>query len=185
MKRVLTLTGGVLVLMLTLVACTTEVTAERMQFALSDSGTIGYEVSPTGAITVETRFMRFRNAAGAYGVTLTEYRIAFFDENDDPIDIGGSEQSGSMNMFVPAGIQCDVPDEVYGCSLGAEGWRFAPGAEVVTPQGYQLLPASIAFAHIAASFPVGWYGEIEFTGFDTLSRAFTSDAYQIAITAPD
>ena len=52
-------------------SCTTTVGSARLQFALSDSGTIGYEIDEDGAVTIETRSFRFRNAAGAYGVTIT------------------------------------------------------------------------------------------------------------------
>ena len=185
MKRVLTLVSGALVATLLLAACTTIVSSARLQFALSESGTLGYEVDDAGAITIESRTMTFRNAAGAYGVTITEYRIAFFDQTGAPLDFDGFDQIGSVNLFVPAGIVCPAPDEVLGCVLGDEGTTFGPGPLVSTPQAYQLLPAAIAVAHVASGFPVGWYAEIEFTGFDTLNRAFTTDPYPLVITAPD
>ena len=185
MNRVLSLVVGAFVAIVVLAACTTEVTSDRLQFALSDSGTIGYSVSPSGELTVTGRNLRFRNGAGAYGVTISEYRIGYFDQNGVPIDIDGSSQIGAVNLFVPPGIQCDEPDEVYGCSLGDPGWRFAPGAEVVSPQSYQLMPAGVAFEHLTAGYPVGWYAEIEFDGFDTLGQAFTTTPYLVSITAPD
>ena len=184
MSRVLTLVIGAFVATLLLSACTTEVTSTRLQFALSDSGTIGYEIDQ-GVITIVSRNLRFRNAAGAYGVTITEYRIAFFSDAGVPIDISGSDQVGSVNLFVPAGIRCDAPDPVVGCSLGDDGWRFGAGPEVVSPQSYQLLPGAVAIAHVAAGFPVGWYAELEFNGFDTTGRSFTTDPYTVAITTPD
>lgn len=185
MKRVLTLVTGAVVLTLLLAACTTVVTASRLQFSLSESGTIGYEVDQQGALTVKGRNLRFRNAAGAYGVTINEYTITYFDAFGVPIDLDGISQAGSVNLFVPPGIQCTTPDIVYGCAVGDDGWRFAPGAEVVSPQTYQLMPAGLALAHIASGYPVGWYAEIEFTGFDTLNRTFTTEPYILAITAPD
>jgi hypothetical protein len=184
MKRALTLVTGAILLTL-LAACTTVVTDSRLQFSLSDSGTIGYEVDDQGQLTVEGRNLRFRNAAGAYGVTITEYTIGFYDTSGLPLALDGSSQTNSVNLFVPPGIQCDTPDVVYGCAVGAPGWHFAPGAEVVSPQSYQLMPAGVAFAHISAGFPVGWYAEIEFKGFDTLNRTFTTAPYTLAITAPD
>ena len=185
MNRVLTLVIGAFVVTLLLSACTTEVASDRLQFSLSDSGTIGYELDDEGQLTVEGRNLRFRNGAGAYGVTISEYRIAFFDQAGAPIDAGGSSQVGSVNLYVPPGIQCDEPDVVYGCKLGDPGWRFAPGAEVVSPQSYQLMPAGLALAHVAAGFPVGWYAEIEFDGFDTVGQSFTTAPYLVSITAPD
>ena len=185
MKRVLTLVIGAFVLTLLLSACTTEVTADRLQFALSDSGTIGYSVDDQGQLTVQGRNLRFRNGSGAYGVTISEYRIDYFDQTGAPINIGGTGQVASVNLFVPPGIQCDEPDVVYGCKLGDPGWRFAPGAEVVSPQSYQLMPAGLARAHIRAGYPIGWYAEIEFDGFDSLGRSFTTAPYRVSITAPD
>ena len=185
MKRVLTLVTGAVVLALLLAACTTVVTASRLQFSLSESGTIGYEVDDQGVLTVEGRTLRFRNAAGAYGVTINEYTITFFDTFGVPLALDGSSQTNAVNLFVPPGIQCTTPDIVYGCAVGDAGWRFAPGAEVVSPQTYQLMPAGVAFAHISANFPVGWFAEIEFTGFDTLNRTFTTEPYFLTITAPD
>jgi hypothetical protein len=184
MKRVLTLVFGVLVSAVVLAACTTTVSSDRLQFALSASGTLGYEVDG-GGVTIESRTMNFRNAAGAYGVTINEYRIAFFDHNGTPLDFDGSDQVGSVNLFVPAGILCPTPDEIRGCILGDEGWTFGPGPLATTAQSYQLLPAAIALAHVASGYPIGWYAEIEFSGFDTLNRAFTTDPYPLVITAPD
>jgi len=185
MNRVLTLVVGAFVVTALLSACTEVVTAARLQFALSESGAIGYEVDDAGVVTIESRNLRFRNAAGAYGLTVTEYRIGYFDQAGNAINISGTEQVGSVNLFVPAGILCDEPDEVMGCSLGDDGWHFGAGPEVVSPQGYQLLPASIALAHVGAGYPIGWYAEMEFTGFDTSGRSFTTEPYFLAITAPD
>ncbi len=185
MKRVLTLIVGAFVATIVLAACSAPVTSARLQFALSPSGTIGYEVDQDGKLTVKGRNLRFRNSAGAYGVTISDYRISFFDHTGTPIDLDGSSQAGSVNLFVPAGIRCDEPDPVYGCSLGDPGWRFAPGAEVVSPQSYQLMPAGLAFAHMLYGYPVGWYAEIEFDGFDTVGTAFTTGTFFLAITAPD
>lgn len=184
MIRTVTYVVLLLVLAAGLSSCTVPVSSARLQFALSDSGTIGYTVND-GVLTVIGRNMRFRNVAGAYGVTITEYRIAYFDQFGVPLDFDGTAQAGSVNLYVPPGIRCTEPDAVYGCQLGDDGWVFAPGYEVVSPQSYQLMPAGLALEHIAAGYPVGWYAEIEFDGFDSLNRAFTTDIYLLAITAPD
>jgi hypothetical protein len=184
MKRALTLVTGAILLTL-LAACTTVVTDSRLQFSLSESGTLGYEIDDEGVITVESRILRFRNAAGAYGVTITQYTISFFNTAGGPLSLDNNTQTNSVNLFVPPGIQCTEPDPVYGCAVGDAGWRFAPGAEVVSPQSFQLLPGAVAIAHATSGFPVGWYAEIEFKGFDTLNRSFTTAPYFLTITAPD
>jgi hypothetical protein len=185
MKRVLTLVTGAVVFTLLLAACTTTVTSSRLQFSLSESGTLGYEIDDQGVITIENRALRFRNAAGAYGVTISEYTITFFNTGGVPLSLNDSTQTNSVSLFVPPGIQCDAPDPVYGCAVGEAGWRFAPGAEVVSPQSFQLLPGAVAIAHAASGFPVGWYAEIEFTGFDTMNRSFVTEPYFLTVTAPD
>ena len=185
MIRTVTYVVLLLVLAAGLSSCTVPVSSARLQFALSESGTIGYEVDDSGVITVKGRNMHFRNAAGAYGVTITEYRISYFDQNGSPLDFGGSMQAGSVNLYVPPGIRCTEPDPVYGCQLGDDGWYFAAGYEIVSVQSYQLMPVGLAIKHIESEYPIGWYAEIVFDGFDTLGRAFTTDAYLLAITAPD
>ena len=230
MMRALTPVAWVFFLALLLAACSETdgpLTGASLQFSISESGTLGYEVDDQSKITVTSRNMRFRNAAGDPGRTLTEYRVAYFDElgqplprpeepeepeepvdpeepeepepgeadqgvtasqdDDDPVDgeEGPIVDVGSMNLYVPPGIQCTTPDETLGCRLGDEGWRFAPGPEVVSLQGFQLLPGSVAIAHLAAGAPAGWYALIEFDGVDDAGRSFTTVQYRLTITVPD
>lgn len=165
-----------------LAACSAPVTSARLQFSLSESGDLGYEVDED-TITITSRNLRFRNTSGGHGVTITDYRISFF--NNAGVAVAGGSQSGSVSVFVPAGILCDNVDPVYGCELGAPGWRFAPGVEVVSPQSYQLMPLPVVVAHINAGQPIGWYGEIEFTGFNATGGAFTTEPYVVAIAPPN
>lgn len=224
MMRALTPVAWVFFLALLLAACSETdgpLTSANLQFSISESATLGYEVDDEGKIIITTRSMRFRNAAGDPGRTLTEYRIAYFDElgqplprPDEPVDpeepeepepgdgdetvtviqadddpVGEEEEPivdvGSMNLYVPPGIQCTTPDGVLGCRLGDEGWRFAPGLEVVSAQGFQLLPGSLAIAHLAAGAPAGWYALIEFGGVDDAGQSFTTVKYRLSITVPN
>jgi hypothetical protein len=184
MRRSFTLFAGAVVMTLLLAACTTSVDSARLQFSLSASGTLGYEIDG-GDVTVAGRNLRFRNVAGAYGVTLTEYTISFFDTGGFPLPLDENVQTNTLSIFVPAGIQCTAPDPVTGCQLGDPGWRFAPGPEVVSEQSFQLLPGAVALAHAIGGLSLGWYAEIEFTGFDTMNRVFTTEPYRLTITAPD
>jgi hypothetical protein len=185
MRRTLTLIAGAVVLTLTLAACTTAITSARLQFSLSASGNLGYEIDDDGNVTIASRNLRFRNVAGAYGVTLTEYTIAYFDTDGIPLALDVNVQTNTLSIFVPAGIQCTTPDPATGCQVGDPGWRFGPGPEVVSEQGYQLLPGAVAVAHALGGMSLGWYAEIEFTGFDTMNRVFTTEPYRLTITAPD
>jgi hypothetical protein len=177
--------AGAVVLTLSLAACSTSVDSARLHFSLSDSGDLAYALDGEGSVTIEPRSLRFRSVPGAYGVTLTEYTIAFFDARGVPLPLDESVQAGTLGIFVPAGIQCPAPDAVTGCLLGVAGWRFAPGPQVVVEEGYQLLPDAVARAHAQSGFPLGWYAEIAFTGCDEMNRTFTTDPYRLTIAAPD
>lgn len=168
---------------------TLTLTSQQLQFALEGSGTLGYEATP--GIVVETRNMRFRNASGAPGVTLTGYQIEYFDASGAEVKPGDNMGQVSMNLFVPPGIQCDEPDPVTGCTVLSEGWRIAPGPQVITTEGFNLLPAGIALLHLdtmaASGVPdVGWYAEITFFGFRQNDFApFTTVPYKLHIAPPN
>jgi hypothetical protein len=185
MRRSFTRFAGVVAMTLALTACSTSVDSARLQFNLSASGSLGYEIDDDGRVTIPSRNLHFRSVAGAYGMTITEYTISFYDAGGSPLPLDESVQTKTLGIFVPAGIQCPAPDVVTGCLIGKPGWRFAPGPEVVSEQGYELLPGAVALAHALSGFPLGWYAEIEFTGFDEKNRVFTTDPYRLTITAPD
>jgi hypothetical protein len=183
-----------------LVACEGLGDPPTLSFTMLPSGTLGYEVSSSGEITITTRNLVFRNPAGAPGLTLTAYRIEFFDENDLPAPVGDNAQDGSLSIFVPPGIQCASPDPQLGCNPLSEGARFAPGVQVVTESNYQLLPVGVAQEHLFRSFPdfggdddlfllepqpVGWHAEITFSGRTATGGFYTSPTYRLGIAPPN
>ena len=147
-----------------------------------ETGALGYEVTQTG-ITVSERILHFRSTAGALGATVTGYTIEFFDQNGNVVNGGDNISQGSLNIFVPPGIQCDDPDDLTGCTANSPGATYAEGPEVQT-QPYQLLPAGVIFAHLNALQPAGWYGDITFTGFTTTGSGFTTRPFRLAISPP-
>ncbi len=198
MKRPLTLVIGAFVLGLLLSACSLPEGATSLRFSLSDDGALGYEVNEQGQIVIKSRNLRFWNPPGAFGLTVLRYRIVYFDQNGIPfnIDDGGGEDPppgilapaadhGPVGLYVPAGVQCTAPHEVLGCRIGDPGWRFAPGVEAVSPQGFQLMPGGLAVLHVLLGFPVGWYAEIEFDVVDAVGRAWTTPVYRLTITVPN
>ncbi len=200
MKRLLVRAAAAAALVGLLVACEGFSDPPTLSFTMQPSGTLGYEVSSSGEITIETRNLVFRNPAGAYGLTLTAYRIEFFDENDAPAPVGDNAQEGSLSLFVPPGIQCADPDPQLGCTMASEGARFAPGVQVVSESGYQLLPVGVAQEHLFRSFPdlggdddllllepqpVGWHADITFTGRTATGGVYTSPTYRVGIAPPN
>ena len=199
MKRILVRAALAAALVGLLVACEGYTDPTDLSFTMRPSGTLGYEVSSSGEITIETRNLVFRNPPGAYGLQLQSYRIEFFDENDAPLLGGDNVQDGSLSLFVPPGIQCDEPDPHLGCTALSAGWRFAFGVEAVSEGGYQLLPVGIAQAHLLRAFPdfeegdvllgtpqpVGWHADITFTGRSTTGASYTSPTYRVGIAPPN
>lgn len=206
MKQLLVRALAVTALLGLLSACSEDAEPVRLSFTMQPSGNLGYEVDDQGQITIETRNLVFRNAPGAHGLQLTSYRIEFYDENDEPVLVGDNVQLGSLSVFVPPGLRCPAEDAAgneidpeFGCTLAVPGARFAPGPLVVTEGGYQLLPVGIAQAHLArggfelgddGSFattplPVGWHGDITFSGVTATGGAFTSPVYRVGIAPPN
>lgn len=184
MKRAFVRWSGLVALVALLAACSSVTTPASLQFSLSESGTLGYEVGTDGTITITTRQMLFQARAGDPARTLTSYRIVFRDGAGNAVNGGDDLQIGAMSLFVPAGIQCTAPDPVTGCTLASEGAVFGPG-QVATSQAYNLLPGDIATAHIAAGSPVEWHALIRFEGVDARGVAFTTSDYRVAISPPN
>ena len=184
MNRALVRWSGLVALVAVLAACSTVTTPSSLQFSLSESGTLGYEVDDAGVITITSRQMVFQSRAGDPGRTLTSYRILFRDGAGNAVNGGDDLQIGAMSLYVPAGIRCTLPDEVIGCTLASEGAVFGPG-QVATSQAYNLLPGDIAVAHLAAGAPVEWHALIQFEGVDARGIAFTTSDYRVAIAPPD
>lgn len=211
MKRLLIRAAAMAALVGFLVACSEDVAQAQLSFTMQPSGNLGYEVDDQGQITIETRNLVFRNPAGAHGLTLTGYRLEFFDEFDAPVLPNDNVQVGSLSVFVPPGLRCpavpardlDELDEdqllLGGCTLDRPGVRFAPSPLVVTEAGYQLLPVGIAQAHldrgafefdeddnvIRNPLPVGWHADLVFTGVTSSGAPFTSRVYRVGIAPPN
>ena len=64
------------------------------------------------------------------------------------------------------------------------GAVYAEGPEVFT-QPYQLLPIGIILAHLNAGEPVGWYGDITFTGITSVGSGFTTQPFRLGIAPPN
>ncbi len=167
-----------------LAACSATVGPTSLQFGLTESGTLGYEIDDEGTITITSRQMNFQARAGDAGRTITSYRIEFLDSAGNPVNAADNVQIGSMNLYVPGGIQCDAPHPVTGCQLGDPTARFATGPWP-RRSPYNLMPGSIAVAHAAAGAPVEWYALIRFTGFDARGTTFETVDYRLAISPPD
>src|SRR5690606_10012570 len=102
----------------------------------------------------------FTNPPGRPVTLITGYRAEFRDQNNNLL---GQTSDGpqSLNVTVPAGFQCDEPDEVLGCNGASPGARPAPGVPATSAAiSSQLLNAGIAQSHILAGFPTGWYADI-------------------------
>ncbi len=185
MRRLLTRFAVLGTMMGLLAACGAPVTEAGLQFSMSPSGTLGYEVDQSGTITIIGRNLRFRNTAGGHGVTITRFDIEYFTQDGSPIPAGNNSQENAVSLFVPPGIQCLEPDPFTGCTMGMEDWRFAPGPEAISEQSYQLLAVRVAVEHLAAGSPMGWYADITFSGFTATGGAFSTQSYRLAISPPD
>ena len=145
---------------------------------------LGYEGGADG-VTIESRTLSMYSRSGALGASVEGYRVYFFDNNDEPVPVGDSTvySQGSLGVYVPAGVRCAEPDPDRGCTIYSEGARYEEGYQVLS-QPVQLLPATVAFQHVQAGMPVGWYAEIELYGITDTGANFISKRYQVAITPP-
>ncbi|MEX2543399.1 MAG: hypothetical protein WD314_16455 [Trueperaceae bacterium] len=166
-------------------------TSQRMQVALEPTGNLGYTVDTSGVITIQQNAIRFRNSAGANGVYLTGFQIAYFDSagNEQSPSVVGNLPEQTMSLFVPPGIQCAEPDAVRGCTILSDGAVIAPGPEVVTTETYMLLTGGIAERHIDEAvvtgyFPTDWYAEITFVGMTNDGQPFETQPYKLWISPP-
>lgn len=168
---------------------TFEVSSQRMQFSLAPDGNLGYEIDSSGVITIKPRTLRFTNAPGASALQVTRAEVNYYDAAGNPIVVNDPTVPSSFDIYVPAGIACDDPDEVLGCTMNSTNPRVAASQTVETAQTYQMLEAEIAFQH-ASTGAVGWYAEFVFHGFtgggfSGSQVEFTSAPYRVAIVAPN
>ena len=145
---------------------------------------LGYGASGD-TVTVGSRTMSMYSRAGALGASVEGYRVYFFDTDDEPVFANDSTvySEGSLGVYVPAGIRCDVPDPDRGCTAYSQGARFEEGYRVLS-QPVQLLPGPVALQHLQAGMPLGWYAEIELYGFTDTGADFVTKRFRVAITAP-
>lgn len=184
MNRLLLRSAGAALLMLALSACSMFIPPEtRLMFGMLPTNELGYEVDSSGVITIESRNLQFTNPPGMPVTMITGYRAEFRNQNNTLLG-QTSETPQSLNVTVPAGFQCDEPDEVLGCNGMSEGARPAPGVPAISAAvSSQLLNADIAQLHINAGFPTGWYADVTFFGHNGTGQF--EETYRVNIVAPN
>ena len=164
-----------------------------------DPAPLGYEVDDDGAISITSHQLVLNSRKGAMGATVQGYRAYFFDEFGDPVKAHDSTtySEGSLNVYVPAGIRCDNPDEELGCTVNSAGVRYAEGPTVLS-QPVFLMPGGVALAMEQAAtfevdeegnivgfdYPVGWHVELELYGEDDNGRDFVTDRFRMDLQVP-
>ncbi len=164
MKRLLTRLVAAALLVGLLAACSATTTQRSFLASLQANGSLGYEVSSSGDVTVTSRNLVFSTRAGSPAVTITDFDVAYFDDGGNFIS-GWVAASNALDVFVPAGFTCPEPDERMGCTTTSPGAVAAPGqATSVDAAELQLLNADAIAAHISAGGPAGWFAEVTFNG---------------------
>lgn len=163
MKRLFTRVAAIAALALLVAACSAPL--DRMTVRLLPSGTLGYEISSSGELTITNRNVVFRNAPGEPAATIHGFSAIYRNAAGVVVEEFVAE-ANNLSIVVPAGYICANPDEVTGCDAFASGNRPGWGQESVPDDGQvQLLPATVAAAHAAAPMGVsGWVAEITFHG---------------------
>jgi hypothetical protein len=131
----------------------------------------------------------FSSRRGAAGVRIEGYDIEFYDSSNNPVFVGDSvaRSSGSLSVYVPAGITCDElkADPTFdNCSINSTGAAFTPGPVRQGPPSNFLVPADIAFSLyniLGDGGAVGAYALVYFYGTDDLGRPFRSTPYQFSL----
>ena len=184
MNRLLLKGAAAAVLTLALSACSMFIPPEtRLMFGMLPTNELGYEVDDNGVITVESRTLQFTNPPGRPVTLITGYRVEFRDQNNNLVG-QTSEEPQSLNVTVPAGFQCNEPDEVLGCDATSEGARPSPGVPATTAAvSNQLLNVDVIEMHILAGAPIGWYADITFFGHSGAGQF--DETYRVNIIAPN
>lgn len=165
MKRLLMRMVAAVALIVALAACSAPGADGRLSVRMEPTVDLGYEVDDTGAITVTTRTLIFRNGAGDAAATIDGVHAAFFDASGALV--GEWTPFNDLSIVVPAGFQCTAPDPVLGCTRTSPGAVAAPGQESAPELATtQLLSGDVATAHAMLGSPIGWYGEFTFSGHD-------------------
>lgn len=184
MNRLLVRSAAFAALAIALSACAMFTPPDtRLMFGMSPTNELGYEVDTSGAITIESRILTFRNPAGMAQASVTGYSIQYRDQAG--VLIGQTSTTPqSLNILVPAGYVCTTPDPLLGCSPMSEGAVAAPGMPGMSEEMQsQLLNVGIAQQHITAGFPTGWYADITFVGHR--GGLDFQEVYRVNIVAPN
>ncbi len=177
--------AGLMVALAFLSACSmfTPEAPDRLMLGLSPTNELGYEIDASGIVTIETRELVLSTKAGMPQTNVTGYRIEYFDQFDFLVGSTTLEPQ-SLSITVPAGIVCDEPNPVVGCTSFSAGARPGPGMAVDVPGlGDQLLNADIAIANAAAGSPTGWYAVL--TLYYNNGRGSFAEDYTLYIVAPN
>lgn len=163
MKRLFTRVAAVAALVLLVAACSAPL--DRMTVRLTPSGTLGYEISSSGELTITNRNVVFRNAPGEPVAMIHGFSALYRNAAGVVVEEVVAEPN-NLSIVVPAGYICQEPDPVVGCDPLASGNRLGWGQESSQDDGQvQLLPATVAAAHAAAPMGAsGWVAEITFHG---------------------
>jgi len=193
------LAGGA-ALLISLVACSGGFSAAPVNFDVGiDPNPFGFDVDvdpETGQVEyiVPSHTFSFANKAGAVGVTIEGYDVEYYEASDNPAFPGDfiQQSSGSLNVYVPAGIVCDglrEDDAFDGCSVNSPGALFARGPVRFSPPSF-VMPIDVAiqlYNLVDVGGAVGAYAHVYFYGTDDLQRPFrTPDEtpYQFAVQIP-
>ena len=112
MNRLLLRVIATVSLVVALAACSPDV-GRDMTVRLDPVGTLGYEVDNSGAITVTTRAVVFRNGPGQPAATIRGVHVGFYDGD---VFHGDWIVDNGLSLVVPAGFSCPEPDAVLGCT---------------------------------------------------------------------
>jgi hypothetical protein len=115
---------------------------------------------------------------GSVAATIRDLRVFFYDASGNPL-IEGFSLSFSLNVRVPAGLQCREPGVGGECSINDPGAEPAPG----TPVSIRLppLPLPIILTHIQLGSPPGTRAEILFSGIDDNGREFNLEPVTVPV----
>jgi len=156
---------------------------DRLMLGLSPTNELGYEVDSSGIIKVKSRDLVLSTKAGMPMTNVTGYRIDYYDELNVLVGAGGDDPQ-ALNITVPAGLVCDNPVPGVGCTNFSENARPGNGLAVEVPGlGSALLNADIAYAHVAAGFPSGWYAVL--TLYYENARGTFQQEYVLYIAVPN
>lgn len=148
----------------------------------------GFEIDQQGRIIVAAHIATLSAKQGSMGVYVDGYRIDFYDASGNPLFPGDSTlfSRGSLNVYVPPGITCDLPDPNNGCTSTSAGATFAAGPQKQI-ENFIDLPSDMIdqiLALLGVGGAVGARGEVFFYGTDTNGYTQILGPYEVGITFP-